>query len=205
MKGLQTTAFLLTLLYFGSQVQAQDQTATKGKFTIAAGVGFGIHGVNSNNPKDNDNGALTGSLRGAVDYGFSKRFALGLQLFRNGYSTNKDSNDAATNSGIGAYINYNFAIRPKTVWFFTGGVGYSGFDYTRNGKVTAKGAYGSLGLGFRRFFGDYVGIFMQAEGTTYSFGNFEYQDGTALKTYDGKDYHININGVELKTGILFRL
>jgi len=201
--------FLVLLIFCISTHQsiAQSSFLNFGRTNISLGTGFGIHNVSNNEYGKKDDGALSGNLQASVDYGIVPLLAIGINGFRNGFATNKDSNDAARLGGIGLYANLNFVRLKSANVFLTAGFGGTRFtyeNYNDNGKLTSGGSYGFVGLGFRKYFLKNMGFFSQLQYTGYSYNKLVYSvDKTILKTPSGNNYEIALTGVDAKLGLLF--
>jgi len=190
-----------------------DKFVTGGRFNVAVGTGFGIYNLSNNQVGEKDGGALSGNFHLNVDLGILPSLTTGITFFRNSFATNKDSNEAANLGGIGLYAHLNFAKRPKTTWYLNAGFGGTVFTYqnfNNNGKVSASGGYAFAGLGFRRYFGDHIGVFTEVNMTGYNYNQFKYDSSTSLKnqvlkTPSGNDYGIALCGAELKFGLVYAI
>ena len=185
----------------------QEKFNTQGRIGLHTGVGFGIHLLSTNQIADKDVGGLTGNLRLGVDYGFTNWLTGGLVLFRNGFATDKDCNERASIGGVGVYAHFNFARRPKTTWYAGFGLGVSGLTYenfNNQGKATTSGSYQTLYLGFRRYFGDHFGIFVQAGASGYNYKELKY-NSSLLNNATDKKWEMLISGMEIQAGLAVAL
>lgn len=213
MKRLFIPLLILNSVFFCGQASAQDKFSTSGRVNISAGTGFGLYNLSTNQFDDPDNAALNGNLQLAADLGFIPLLSGGIMLFRNGFVTDKDSNDRATIAGLGLYAHLNFARRPKTTWFLTAGVAGTIFTYENfnsKGKVSGKGSQVFAGLGFRRYFGNHVGIFTEVHMTGYNYNQFIYKSDQNLKdqpllTSSGNKYGLALAGAEVKFGLIIAI
>jgi hypothetical protein len=213
MKRLFIPFLILISVMLCNQTAAQDKFSTSGRINISLGTGFGLYNLSTNQYDDPDNGALNGNLQLAADLGFIPLLTGGVMVFRNGFVTDKDSNQRATIAGLGLYVHLNFARRPKTTWFLTAGVSGTVFtyeNYDSKGKVSANGSHVFAGLGFRRYFGDHVGLFTEVHVAGYNYNSFVYKSDQALKdqtllTASGNKFGIALAGAEVKFGLVFAL
>jgi hypothetical protein len=185
---------------------AGDSFRTGSRLNVHIGTGFGIYNVSNNRYGDKDAGALSGNFRLGADYGILPRFNVGLELFANGFATDKDSNNAASLNGLGLYAHWNFAKKEKTTWYLHSGFGVTNFtyqDFDDDGKATSTGGYFKLGLGFRRYFGDHFGFYADLLGTGYNYNKFEYKDGTIIKTDFNNDFQVGFSGFEFRIGLVY--
>jgi hypothetical protein len=197
---------ILCIPAFFNISMAQSTFLNFGRTNVALGTGFGIYNVSNNEYGKKDDGALNGNLQVSIDYGFAPLIAVGVTAFRNGFVTNKDSNDAARMGGLGLYANLNFIRLKSANIYLTGGFGGTGFVYenlNNKGKVRSTGSYGLLGLGFRKYFLKHVGFYSQLQYTGYSYNKLWYSDDSVLKTPSENTYQIALVGVEAKLGLLF--
>lgn len=209
------TAFVCLMFLsvgFSKAGDDKDKFVTGGRLNLAAGTGFGIYNLSNNQFGDKDAGALNGNLHLSLDYGLLPSLTAGISLFRNGFATDKDSNEAATITGLGIYLHYNFARRPKTTWYLNGGFGGSTFtyaNYNNNGEIRGSGGYSFLGLGFRRYFGDHFGLFSELNVTGYNYDQFIIQSddrnlkNQVFKTTNGNDFGLALAGAEFKFGLVY--
>jgi hypothetical protein len=206
---LLAVSFWATSLVLPFSAFAQDKFPTSGRINFTLGTGFGIYEVTNNEVNRPSSGALSGNFHIGGDYGLHPLLTLGMVVFRNGFATDKDSNDAARLGGAAVYLHLNFARRPKTTWFLTAGLGGTRFtyeDFDNRGKVWSSGSYVFAGLGFRRYFGNHLGITAQIHATGYDYSIFKDDKGKAtLKTPSGNDFGIALAGVETKFGLVYAL
>jgi hypothetical protein len=213
MKRLFIPFLILISVMFCDQATAQDKFSTSGRINISLGTGIGLYNLSTNQYDDPDNGALNGNLQLAADLGFIPLLTGGVMVFRNGFATDKDSNQRATIAGLGVYAHLNFARRPKTTWFLTAGVAGTVFtfeNYDNKGKASANGSHVFAGLGFRRYFGDHVGIFSEVHVAGYNYNTFVYKSDQNLKdqtllTSSGNKFGIALAGAEVKFGLIVAL
>jgi hypothetical protein len=202
-------AFLIfSPFFFGSPVFAQESFQTAGRINILAGFGSGLHNVTNNDASQKNSAALTGGFILGVDYGLVPILTVGATVFTHRFATDKDSNEAARILAIGVYGNLNFWRRPKTTWYLQAGFGGSGFVYENfenDGKATSTGGYANIGLGFRRYFGDHIGVFVEAGAVGFNYNKFELSNGEVLKTASNNNYEIALSGFTLKAGITIAL
>jgi hypothetical protein len=197
--------FILPLACFG-----QEKFATLGRLNVGVGTGFGLYSISNNQLGDPSTGALSGNLQLHGDVGVFPFLTVGLHLFRNGFATDDSSSsyESARILGAGVHANLNFWRRPKTTWYLTGRTGMSGFRYENQVEKTdvrSAGVYVGAGLGFRRYFGDHVGIFSEILVVGYDYPKFKNTDDVVLKTRNLNNYQIALAGAELKFGITVAL
>jgi len=210
MKRITFFIFSFIVLFCSVSASGQDKFSTSGRINISVGTGFGLYNLSNNQYGDPDNAALNGNLQLAADLGFIPLLTGGVMVYRNGFATDKDSNERATIAGLGLYGHLNFARRPKTTWFLTAGIAGTIFtyeNYNKKGKVSANGSHVFAGLGFRRYFGDHVGIFSEVHIAGYNYNTFRYKTDQDLKdqtliTSSGNKFGIALAGAEVKFGLI---
>lgn len=202
MSNVRYPFLLLVLILFTSQAMAQIEM--KDMVNIQVGAGAGLYTYSTNQIGDKDGNALTGSFRFAADFGFMPRLTAGVSIFRNGFASDKDSNQSVSNFGGGIYANVFFGGGFNRMMYLTGGLGLTTLnyeDYRNSGKASTGGYYLFCGAGIRQFFGSNFGIFAECDLTTYQYRSLEYSDGTGGKQKNA-NWEMGISGVEVKAGII---
>lgn len=203
-------SFLFLILIFSVSAFGQEKFKTSGRLNFSLGTGFGLYNLSTNQYDDPDNGAINGNLQLAADLGFTPLLTGGIMFYRNGFATDKDSNERASIAGLGLYAHLNFARREKTTWFLTAGFAGTVFtyeNYNSKGKVSANGSHVFAGVGFRRYFGDHVGLFTEVHVAGYNYNTFQYKSDKDLKdqtllTASGNKFGIALAGAEVKFGLV---
>ncbi len=194
---------LLTYFSFG-----QENFRMDGRINLHLGFGFGLNSLSNNQAGDKDAAGLTGIFRLGADYGITSVFSLGLQIFNNGFATNKDSSESASIGGIGIYSNLNFYRGDKTIIFWHLGLGGSGFEYKnfrKNGKLNSSGGFAQTGVGLRHYFVENFGLFADLNVCGYNYDKFTFSDKEIYKTPSGNNFELGITTLEFKLGLVVAL
>ncbi len=210
MKNLYSVLLASTLFIFYSSI-ANSQSFGQGSLTGAIGIGIGIYGTNTNNTSGENSGTAAWLLPIEVEYGLTDKFGLGLIYQYGGYLTDQDSSEAGTTHNIGAHGYFHFMVKEKSTLYAKAGIGYTNFTYENNQgggnfKVGGGGVWVNLGLGWRKMFGERVGIFFSADYSIMPINKFKDDNGDVLQTnFPPEDFRITIHGLDLKTGLVIKI
>lgn len=195
-----------------------SQILSKGDIDISLGVGFGIYTFTTNDYEDNSSAAVPGLLNVSAAYQISDKFALGIAFERNGFVTDADSNVKATSLNFGITAGYNIINSEKNVLQPFLVVGSSNFrfeNFNNQDYVKSNGTQVQLGLSWKHFFGETVGMFLNFSIPYYSYNQFVNSNGdtyevSRLVTKNGAPVIESrvlqgvMSGVNFRTGINLR-
>jgi hypothetical protein len=190
-----------------------SQAVQKNDFEIAGGVGFGIYGVNNNDPQkdtSNENSlAAAGLVNFSMHYAVIKSLSIGILAERNGFVTEKDSSNKGVSLNIGLNLQYRLINKEKTVVFANLMGGYTHFKYEdHKERVVGKGTLFQIGIGFKHYFTKTVGMFIESNYSIYPYNKLVSSHGEVLKTgpvNNQEDLSIFISGLNLRFGLTFNL
>ncbi len=205
MKKILITACLLYFLVQSATAQGFD----KGTIAIDLGTGLGLYTATSNDKAnaDNSNGAGAVLVPIKVEYGISKRFGIGLYGDPQAYISDPDSSDAASGFNIGIFTAFHFYNGKSSTAFARLGVGAGGLRYerTKDGVTNSVRGGGSnffLGVGYKKYFGKFIGFFICMDYQASSLNRFEDDKGTLLKVNSPvENLTIGISGVNTTLGL----
>lgn len=185
------------------------QAIKKGNIEISAGTGFGIYGTSDNESNNdtakNNNTAAAGLLNVSCKYAISEKFSLGFILERNGFA--HDSSNKAHSLNVGLNAQYLFVNKDKNIIYFDFVGGYSNFKYVDESSknwVTSNGLNLQPGIGFKHYFGENLGFYLQSNYAFYSYKKLVGDNGEILKTSKSEDYNIKLSGLNVKVGLLIK-
>jgi len=187
------------------------------KYSIGAGVGFGLYGGKSNDKNAQDTTAIDaacGIIQIHADYDIVKRFALGFKFERNGFLSAKDSSEKASSLNLGISGKFKFVSKEKNFLYLDINPSYSYFTYekkevNKTNKVFSDGFNFQLGLGWDHYFGKRIGMFISSYYTLYKYNKIiNKDDNTILKVnyrnYPQENYRIKFSGLNLNAGLIVR-
>lgn len=198
--------FLLT----GSSLYGQDKFATSGRLNAGVGTGIGFFAFTNNQTGDPRTENLAGNLQLHADLGIMPFLTAGVAAFRNGFSAgdSADIYEKARIAGLSFYGHLNFLRRKRSTWYLKGSWGFSQFTYTNERDKTSLRSFGGIagaGLGFRRYFGNHLGIFSEVLLSTYDYRELKDSRKAVLKTKIGNNYEVGVAGAEVKFGLTLAL
>lgn len=202
-RTILTTTTLLFITFF-----AEGQVISKGDIQVNAGTGFAIHGISSDDPNLQNDAALSGLINLSGYYNLSEKWGLGILYERNGFATEEDSSEAARSSNLMLGALYRIKNGEKGSFDISLLFGPSYFEYERTDsgeKIRADGVTLQLGIGFKHYFGNTVGIFSDLLYSGYVYDKLEDEDDNVLQRSDGKgDVNIDFNGAHLRVGLALK-
>ncbi len=207
MKTVKPLALILLFLFSQRSV---SQSYQAGDLFGSLGIGIGIYGGSSNAP--DVGGAAAVLIPIETEYALTDKFGVGLTYQYGSYLTD----DSVTNSGrthnIGAMGYFHFAIKERSNLFAKFGIGYTNFGYKEqqaNGNdiaVKASGIWVDFGLGWRKMFGERLGMFIYADWSIMPLRNFEDDNGVVWQTGSPpENVKITFQGLDLKAGLIFKI
>lgn len=210
--------FKMMAIFIVTYTNVESQILTKGDVDISLGVGFGIYTFTTNDYEDNSTAALPGLVNINAAYQLSDKFALGITFERNGFVTDPDSNIRATSLNFGLTAGYNIVNSEKNVLQPFLVVGSSNFrfdNYNNQDYVKSNGTQVQLGLSWKHFFGETIGMFLNFSIPYYSYNEFVNSNGdtyevSRLVTKNGVPVIESrvlqgvMSGVNFRTGVNLR-
>lgn len=196
------------------------QVVKRGNLEIQAGTGFAFYSLTTNHEEEKDslNAALAGLLRISVNYAVSEKYSIGLELERNGYATDEDSNESVRSINLFLENSFRLVNNEKFVLEASVSPGISFFRYTTFNRVDIDPNVNStafalkLGLTNRHYLGS-----ARKVGLSYGllYGGYYYRQFVG-EGNDGKEYTwqtndpledvtISFNGLHLNVGISYRI
>ena len=195
----------------------RKQSFKKGTITVDAGVGFGVYSSATNDDNDTTHAVAPVLIPVSIEYGISNNVGVGLMLERNGFLVAGGGSASSLNIGVKGV--FYFANEEVSTFYSDLVVGYSAIKAREKTKLimpvkqkwSGTGITYQLSFGFKTYFSRKAGWFISLGYAGYLYNELIDQSDNAnpitpeLQTSDQKFLTINMNGVNLRTGIVIKL
>ncbi len=209
MKKIFASTIVLILLAMNANAQYEP-----GDIDISVGAGFGLYGAKASDGSQDSSGVNAGSglLNLGVNYAILDKLALGVGFERNGFLTQNDSTDSDTYGYSYNYrlnLNYRFVNSAKNSLSIQSGAGISSFKFgdRKSGEtVSGNGFTYEFDLMWQHYFGEHVGMFLNAGYVGYIYNELRNQDGDLWIVDENSDaITFSLSGVNARIGLQFKL
>ena len=220
---MKKVIFLILILLCANSLsfaqKFRKQSFKKGTITVDAGVGFGVYSSATNDDNDSAHAVAPVLIPISIEYGISDKVGVGLMLERNGFLV--AGGGTASSVNISAKGAFYFANEEASTFYSDLVVGYSaiiGREKTKliipvKQKWSGTGITYQLSFGFKTYFSKKAGWFINFGYAGYLYSELINQsidrnpNNPQLQTTDGTANFllINMNGVNLRTGIVIKL
>lgn len=200
-------SFVLLTICITSQAQYEP-----GDIDISLGTGFGLYGAKTNDDVADTSNTGSGLLNLGVNYSITQNYVIGLNIERNGFIFSNDSSDA---DNYGYTINYKINLQyrfinsEKNSFSFQGGIGVSSLKFGNKKTkdfVKGNGLTYEFGILFQHYYGEHIGLFINAGYGSYTYNKLYDQDGDLWLVDINEDSRtLSLSGVNARIGIQFRL
>lgn len=203
--------FTSALIYISGTAQYEQ-----GDIDFSLGTGFGIYGGSTNNVDEVDTtgvDAACGLINVGVNYAIIDELSMGLSFERNSFVG--QNNDSVSTDNYGLTNNfkfiteYRFVNSEKNALSFRAGLGLSLLDFGDHMVSTfvkGNGLNFELGLNYEHYFGEHVGLFINAAYANYNYKKLENENGVIWRTNNDTDnFNIKFSGVNTRIGLQIKI